>query len=145
MGTVAAGDADSNIAVSSTVTASCNVSATPLNVGEYNPIGKNDVDVEGTVTTLCSVGTPFNVGFDAGQGTGATVETRGMTHPNGSEVLNYSLYQDSAHTQVWGETVGKNTVAGVGSTTLSVYGHVPAQQNVPADNYQDSVRVFIVF
>lgn len=46
-------------------------------------------------------------------GVGATVAVRKMT--SGANTLDYYLYQDSGHTQVWGETSGTDTVSSTGN------------------------------
>jgi len=62
--------------------------------------------------------------------------------------LNYQLYRDAAHTNIWGETVGTDTLQDVGTGLAKnhfVYGAIPAAQVVPAGAYQDTITVTISF
>ena len=81
-----------------------------------------------------------------GGGTGATVATRKMT--SGANAVNYSLYRDALRTQLWGQTIGTDTVAGTGSganQTLTIYGRVPAQAVPPPGTYSDAVTITVEF
>src|SRR4051812_6590950 len=57
--------------------------------------------------------TSYNVGLNAGNGSGATVTNRMMSGSSGA-TLPYTLYRDAARTSNWGQTSGTDTVAGVG-------------------------------
>src|SRR3954453_9291316 len=115
-------------AVQATITATCTInSASTLNFGNQGILAAN-VDQSSTVQVTCTNTTPYNIGLDAGTGSGATVATRKMT--SGGATVNYSLYSDSAHTTVWGTTIGTDTVAATGNGTgqsYTVYGRVPPQ------------------
>jgi spore coat protein U-like protein len=90
--------------------------------------------------------TPYNIGLDAGTGTGATVAARKMT--NGANTITYSLYSDSGRTTVWGNTVGTNTVSATGngaSQTYTVYGRVPSQTTPAAATYTDTITVTVTY
>ena len=63
---------------------------------------------------------------------------------SGSDFLNYALYKDAARTQVWGTGMaGGSTLAynaaSKASTNLTVYGTVPANQDVTVGSYSDTV------
>ena len=135
--------ATATIAVTATVFAACTISANALPFGTYTG-GVNNATT--TVTPFCTLGTPYTVSLDAGTGAGATVAARKMTLS--SNTLTYSLYSDSAHSVVWGTTIGTNTVAGTGSglgQPLTVYGQIPASQNVQAGNYTDTVTATLTY
>jgi len=62
--------------------------------------------------------------------------------------LGFQLYSDSAHTQVWGNTIGTNTVTGTGTgtaQTLTVYGRVPQQSTPAAGTYTSTITATITF
>jgi len=64
----------------------------------------------------------------------------------GANSVAYQLYRDSGRTQVWGNTVGTDTVAGTGTGSaqpLTVYAIVPAQTTPPAGTYTDTVVVSV--
>ncbi len=134
------------IAVSASVLSSCGVTALPLAFGTYSPTQSTNSTATTTIAVTCTNGTPYNVGMNAGTGTGATVATHKMT--SGSNTLNYTLYQDSGYSTVWGTTIGTNTETGTGTglvQTITVYGSITALQSVPAGSYTDSVTVTLTY
>jgi spore coat protein U-like protein len=123
----------------------CNVSASNINFGTIAALTAN-VDATGTVTVQCTQTTSYNVGLNAGTGSGATVTTRKMTA--GANTVNYSLYRNSSRTQVWGTTIGTNTVAGTGSggnQNLTAYGRIPVQATPPPATYNDTITVTVTY
>ena len=137
-----------NFNVQITITNSCTiVSATNLNFGSVGVIGAAGVDSTSTITVQCTSLAPYNVGLSAGIGSGATVGSRFMTSAASNKV-GYSLYQDAAHSLVWGETIGTDTIAGTGtgaSQALTVYGHVPSQATPAAAVYNDTVTATVTY
>ncbi len=141
-----AATATTTFTVTATATKACNISATSLGFGNYDPTAGTPLDSTSTITILCTTGTTYNVGLNAGSAPGATVTARKMT--NGANTLNYALYQDSSRTINWGNTVGTDTLAGTAggtAATLTVYGQVPALQNVPVGAYTDTVTATITY
>lgn len=131
--------------VSATVVSSCNVSATTHNFGSTGILSSN-VDATSTVTAQCTNTTPYNIGLDAGTGTGATVAIRKMT--SGGATINYSLYTNVGRSTVWGNTVGTNTVAGTGSgvaQNVTVFGRVPSQTTPAPATYSDTIVATVTY
>ncbi|HJV24995.1 MAG TPA: spore coat U domain-containing protein [Aromatoleum sp.] len=130
--------------VNATVGTACTVSAANLDYGTYNPLAVLPTSVTTTVTVQCTLLATYNVGLSAGSGSGATVAVRKMT--KGGDTLAYSLYQDATHLAVWGDSIGTDTIAGVG-TGLAVphvvYGQIPALQNVNSGAYSDTIVVSV--
>jgi spore coat protein U-like protein len=94
----------------------------------------------------CTNTTPYNIGLDAGTGTGATVAVRKLS--TGGVTVNYTLYSDSGRTTVWGNTVSTDTVAATGngaSQSYTVYGRVPAQTTPAPGTYTDTVTVTVTY
>lgn len=148
LSTVAAHAATStaSMLVTATVLSYCAVTANPLPFGNYSSTATSTANT--TVGVLCTNGTPYNVGLNAGVGTGATVANRLMTNSGGTATLAYNLYTTSALSSVWGNTVGTNTVAGTGtglSQTLNVYGQILSGQNVAAGLYTDTITVTLTY
>ncbi len=85
--------------VTANVQATCAISATAAAFGPYTGVV---ADTTAILTVTCSNTTTYNIGLNAGVGTGATVTTRAMTGPS-SALLNYSLFQDAAHSVNWGD------------------------------------------
>lgn len=141
-----AATATTSFAVSAVVASGCAVTALPLAFGAYDAAGSSQLDATTSVTVLCTLGTAYNVGLNAGTGSGATVATRKLT--NGANTLNYTLYGDSNHTTVWGNTVGTNTVSGtytLAQPAYTVYGRIASGQVVPAGTYTDTITVTITY
>lgn len=140
-----AATATASLPVTATVQRACQVSATPMNFGAYDPTAAGNVDSTASIAVLCTVGTPYTVGLGAGSATGASVSSRRMV--NGSDTLNYGLYQDAARANNWGNTAGSDTpaatTAGVTAATHTVYGRIAPGQNVPAGAYADTVTVSV--
>ncbi|HYS49181.1 MAG TPA: spore coat U domain-containing protein [Xanthobacteraceae bacterium] len=130
-----------------TIASACQVtSANDLDFGSQGVLGAN-VDAQTTLSVTCTLGTSYNVGLDAGTGAGATVAVRKMTGPAAATV-NYSLYRDPARLLVWGNTVGTDTVPGVGTglaISSLVYGRVPAQATPGPGLYTDTITVTVTF
>jgi spore coat protein U-like protein len=62
--------------------------------------------------------------------------------------VNYSLFRNATRTQVWGQTIGTDTVTGTGTganQALTIYGRVPAQAVPPPGTYTDTVTVTITY
>lgn len=129
-----------------TITASCSItSASTLDFGSQGLLN-SVIDATSTIQVQCTTSTPYNIGLDAGAGSGATVTTRKMT--NGGSTVNYSLYSDTGRTTVWGNTIGSNTVTGTGSgsaQSFTVYGRVPVQATPASGAYTDTVTVTVTY
>jgi spore coat protein U-like protein len=130
--------------VTANVPPDCTFSAADLVFGTYRGV---QLDAQSQISLTCTSGTPWNVGLNQGTFAGATVTTRKMTGP-GTSSMSYSLYRDSGRTLNWGNTVGTDTVSGTGSgstQTVTVFGRVPASQNLSAGSYQDTIIATITF
>ena len=131
------------LTVSASVAAVCNVQAATLAFGAYDP-ALPDLDATTTVDVTCTPGTPYDVGLDGGGA--ADVANRQMA--NGPATLNYSMFQDAGRTVNWGDTVGVDTVAGVGGGGVishTVYGRVPTAQFVATGAYGDTVTITVTY
>jgi spore coat protein U-like protein len=145
-----AATANGTLSVSATVNATCFVdSASALAFSSYDP-SQGERTGTSSITVRCTNGTQFDIGLDKGKGAGATEESRVMT--SGTNTLAYSLHQDAAHSKVWGNTVGTNTVRdtgiGLGSGTAitkTVHGKIPDQPNAVPGSYTDQVTVTVTY
>ncbi len=129
-----------------TITATCTInSASTLNFGTQGVLATN-VDQTSTIQVTCTNTTPYNIGLDAGTGTGATVATRKLT--SGANTVNYTLYSNSGRTTVWGNTVSTDTVAGTGNgaaQSYTVYGRIPSQTTPAPGSYTDTITVTVTY
>ena len=148
-----AGTATSNLSVTATVSANCTISTAPVAFGAYDPVSANAssaLDGTGTITVTCTTGSTgtITLGQGSNPATGSTdaAPLRQMKDA-GTDVLAYTLYQDSGRTTAWGNTAGTG-VAQVGTgavQNVTVYGAVAAAQNVPAGSYSDTVLATVTF
>jgi len=142
-----AATATTTMAVQVTITATCLInSASTLNFGNSIGVLAANVDQTSTIQVTCTNTTPYNIGLNAGTGTGATVATRKLT--SGANTINYTLYSNSGRTTVWGNTVSTDTVAGTGNGSAqnyTVYGRIPAQTTPAPGSYTDTITVTVTY
>jgi spore coat protein U-like protein len=154
-GSFAAEDTE-NLLVSASVTATCTIATAPVAFGAYDPTSATDLDSTGTVTVTCTNGTAGYVtlgeGANPDEDSTADVPVRQMAGgAGGAGRLTYHLYSDATYTDVWGNTptTGFNHVGDGTATALTVYGRIPAQQNVLAGSgataYADTVVATVTF
>jgi spore coat protein U-like protein len=122
--------------------AACNLNVQGVIFGSYDVFNSQSVESTGNVAVTCDVSTPYTIAFTPGSG---SYVSRTLT--SGPNSLGYNLYADPARTSVWGDgTAG--TVAVSGSATSAnhtVYGRIPAGQNVFAGSYSDLITVTLTF
>lgn len=125
---------------------SCTVSASPVSFGAYDPFYGGDVDVTGSVTVDCTEATPWVASLSAGLHSSGSFSPRKMRHASLAFFLEYELYLGPARTTVWGDGSGStSTGSGTGDGELTVYGRLPALQNVHVGTYSDTVTVTVVY
>lgn len=143
--------------------ASCSVSATGVAFGAYNHLSGSPLDSTGTVTVQCTGGgllSAKNVSYTIQLNAGSSGSFSPRKLASGANLLDYNLYRNSARTTIWGNGSGGTSTVG-GSFTLgncvlfllcsdetesrnhTVYGRIPASQNVPAGSYSDTITVTV--
>lgn len=138
--------ASTTFTVSAVVSPTCTISAGPLYFGTFSGGLLNSTS---TISVTCTNYDVYNVALDPGLATGATTTTRKMSL-NGAKVtyLPYTLYSDSGRTVNWGQTIGTDTVQGIGNgaaQTLTVYGQIPAATGTPAGGYTDTITATVTY
>lgn len=131
--------------------ASCSFSSViGVAFGTYDVFASTALDSTGSMTIVCSGLQPMDlITIDIGFGSGAVGTTRYML--NGMHALEYNLFADASRTLIWGNgsngTVvqGPLSIANDTPTTWTVYGRIPAQQNVAVGSYSDSVLITVQF
>ena len=146
VGGAGAATTTSTFQVRATITATCAILAAPdLDFGSLGVLTAN-ADQSSTIQVQCTDTTPYNIGLNAGTGSGASVATRKLS--NGGAVINYSLYTDNARSTVWGNTIGTDTVAATGngaSQSYIVYGRIPPQSTPAPGSYTDLITVTVTY
>lgn len=141
---VFASTATGSLINTATVLSSCTVVGSTIAFGNYT---STQTDQTGNIAVVCTNGTSYNVGLDAGAGTGGTTSVRKLTGSLGG-TLNYALYRDSGRTNNWGSTIGTDTQTGTGTglvQNLTVYGRIASGQTPLAGTYTDTVTVTLTY
>ena len=145
--TVMAATATTTMGVTATVLSTCVAVATPVSFGNYSLVS---LDASGLVTVTCTPDVlSYNVGMNAGTGSGATTSARKMTSLSSTDTLSYSLYRDAGRTQNWGEAAGDMQPSSAATTTVgtiktfSVFGRLTANQTATLGAYLDTVQVTV--
>lgn len=122
---------------------------TGVNFGSYDVLSASPGTGTGTITYSCrNVGTTAQMTMDLSAGSSGTFANR--TLRSGANILTYNLYSTASNTQVWGNGTGTTYHFSVDPTdknahTLTVYGTIPAGQNVGVGSYTDTITVTMNF
>lgn len=130
-------------AIESSSYADCTVTATDLNFGSYDVFSASPTNGAGNVNVHCTFLVSLGLHYTVKLSTGGS----GTYLPRKMQTLNYNLYTDSGRTTVWGDgnegTVYNEFTSLVGlllhDRNYAVYGQIPAQQNVAAGSYSDTI------
>ena len=140
--------ATANLGVSATVAKNCSITTTTVAFGAYDPVVANAtaaLDGTGSVVVTCTKGAGTRI--DLGLGANVSGTTRRMA--GGTDFLTYELYQDTGRTTVWGSGAAAGQTIPVAPSraarTFTVFGRVPAGQDVAAASYTDTVVATINF
>ena len=125
-------------------------SASGVAFGTYDPTSAVALDTLGTLTYTCDdVGILDLIVVQLSSGSSGTFLQRTMIQ--GADTLNYNLYRDSTRLLAWGDgtlgsvQLGPTSPSDGVPTSLNIYARIPAQQNVPAGSYADTVTATILF
>ena len=127
---------------------SCTISVTSIAFGSYSVFTTTADDSTGTITYTCN-STASNISIALNDGSSSTFSPRTMR--KGSEILQYNLYRNAARTNIWGDGTGGTSVytranpPNNSSVSLTIYGRIPALQDVSAGSYTDTVSAVINF
>lgn len=129
--------------------ATCRVDPLPIRFGKYDPFSPSPLTGTGRIDLKCdAVGIRFRVKLDSGQNA-VGFQPRRLKISSGQESLGYNLYRDITHTEIWGDgtppTVIQEGVSSKKGAKLSftLYGRIPASQNISPGSYTDTVRVTV--
>jgi spore coat protein U-like protein len=127
--------------------AACTIATTAMNFGTYSVFSATPTDTTSTFTADCGAN-DVNVFINFSKGSSSTYTPR--TLRNGSEVLNYNIYADAARTLIVGDQTGgtvhyTSSRPGDPPQTLTLYGRIPAGQDVAVGTYTDTVLATINF
>jgi len=137
----------------------CSVSTTGVAFNIYDPLAAVPNDSTGSVSLACSYlsGGATQIAYKVmlSAGNSGTYVLRRLTA--NSNQLNYNLFSDAGRTTVWGDGAGGTSVMsgsftvgpGVGNgqrqDSRTVYGRIPARQDVLDGAYTDVIIVTLEF
>lgn len=131
---------------------SCTVTTTGVAFGSYDPIASVNNDSAGSIRVRCTLLAALAGSYTIALSTGGAPSFDLRRMANGGSLLRYNLYTDAARSQIWGDGTGATQTVTNGflallavDQTTSVYGRIPAGQNVAAGSYADTVVVTITF
>lgn len=133
---------------------SCTVSATTMSFPAYNAFSGNVSDASSVVTTTCSgilfIGVSYEVRLDGGQA--GNILGREMRQGVTNHELGYQVYLNAGRTTVWGNGVQGSVYTGsmlLGlfsrTHTRTVYGRIPASQQVNSGDYADEPVMTVIY
>lgn len=129
-----------------TITAECKVqSASTLDFGSYGVLDLART-ASSAIGVQCTNGQGYSISLDGGNGSSGTTTTRTME--KGAEAINYTIWQNSGHSQNWGTSGAEvmTSLTGNGSVqSYPVYGVVPIQATPSAGNYTDTVTITVTY
>ena len=133
-------------ALATTARADCIFNSTSdVAFGVYDVFSSLDTDSTGSVRIRCNPIVPYTVKLSAG--TAGSFMPRRLA--NGTAQLEYNLYLDSAHTQVWGDgssgTSFLSAAAHNGNRTYTIYGRIPNGQDPTVGSYVDAIIATLDF
>lgn len=123
--------------VSAAVMNTCQIqNVTNLSFGNYVTVTGGNLDSTASFDLRCNRGTAYTIGLSNGGHFGlATGYATARAMTDGTNFLAYQLFSDTNRTVAWGNTVGTDTVGGTAANssanTMTIYGRVPANQDVP--------------
>jgi spore coat protein U-like protein len=137
-------------------TVNCTVTAGGVAFGIYNPLNAVSDASTGTLRVTCTgTGTgsaTVTLNLTLNTGMSGTFSTRKMF--SGVNALNYNLYWSAAYTQIMGDGTGGSfagtatfvvPAGGSNFATGTVYGLVPATQDVVPGGYSDVITVTVTY
>lgn len=134
--------------VRTTNNSSCSVVSSTMDFGSRLEL-TSAIQAVNTITATCTIGTSYEIGLSNGS-SGASVPANrkmlGTVTP--SQSVKYQIYRDVLRTQVWGNTIGADTVS---ATSLGLpqvfvgYGLVPPQPTPSSQLYTDTVIVTVTY
>lgn len=132
----------------------CDVTATSINFGSYDIFSPVPLDSTATINVTCNIPSknphaPLAVVVSLSPGNSGSFAQRQMVS-TGPDVLNYNLFANASMSTIWGDGGGSSSTQTAFVTKdmpyrATLYGRIPARQNVRAGSYSDTITVTIDF
>lgn len=134
---------------------SCSLASGNLAFGAYDVFSPTSLDSTAALVVTChraggSANSTLAIAIGPSASSG-TIANRRLQTAGGADFLGYNLFRDATRTAVWGNTAGVDTlvqaisVPNNGSVQVSatIFGRIPAGQDVRRGIYSDSVTITV--
>lgn len=141
-----------NAACQALAACTCTATTTGVSFGAYNMLAGSPTDSTGRIDVRCTLLLPLAGSYEVAISAGSSGDPSARTLRQGANQLRYNLYTQASRSQVWGD--GANGTVKVTQTfaallavnqSLTVYGRIPAGQNVAPGGYTDTLTVTIYY
>jgi len=130
----------------------CQVTTTPASFGNYDVFSSAPLDTTGTIFLQCNdpEKKPMPVTISISSGGSGSFNPRRMRLAGGSGSMNYYLFLDPSRTTIWGDGTGgtstfTSTIIKTTPLAMTIYGRIPARQNLNAGSYSDNLVVTVIW
>lgn len=133
--------------------ADCTVSADNVAFGNYSFLDSSPREITGNIQVSCSLIGLFSilVGYEIILSSGNSGNHAARTMTSGANQLQYNLFTDPLHLNVWGDgnagtlTVTDGYLLGLLTTVRNypVYGMIPVGQNLSTGIYSDTIMITV--
>ncbi len=129
----------------------CIVTAPNLSFGPYDGLSGAAGSTSGTAVITCNEAPPPTVTLEIGpSGVSGGFFPRQMQQQGGSDRLAYNFYASAGSGAVWGDGTGGTVTSSARVNkgkpwVVTIYGRMPAGQDVSAGSYSDTVAITINF
>ena len=123
------------------VVATCSISAADMTFNTITTGTTSQTDAASDITVNCSLNAPYQISLSNGSSFSA-----GRRLSNGTQFINYSLFQDPSRSTQWNTTTPLNFTGNGSNQAHTVYGRIPAGQNVAnMGSYSDTIIATISY
>lgn len=130
----------------------CSVASTPVSFMNYDVFTNAPTYSTGSLSVSCNnppqKTMPVTIALSSGNA--GSFNPRQLRAVSGSDTLDYYLFTDASRTVIWGDgTAGTSavtsTVDKLSPVNATIYGVLPARQNVSAGSYGDTIVVTVTW
>lgn len=121
----------------------CTINVLDVNFGGYDVFSLTPLDTTGTIDVSCPVRSSVSITFSTGAGSYAARYLQ-----QGTTRLNYNLYRNAARTRILGDGTSGTvflSANNIRNRSFTIYGRIPARQNVRTGTYTDTIIVTLTF
>lgn len=130
------------------IVADCAIAVNGIDFGQTQGVLATAVNSSSNISVTCSNTTPYNIGLNAGTGTGSSGTARYLSGTGANTgTVRFNLYQ-APGASPWGNTQGTDTLGGTGNGSaqnLTVYAEIPAQATPTPDSYKSTITATVYF